>query len=72
VSNFNNGDFYIDNVNGDFYLRKNNAWVLEGNIRGSGASSSDPASPIITGSGPPPDRRPSRRFTLLLDKALHT
>jgi hypothetical protein len=54
VSNFNNGDFYIDNVNGDFYLRKNNAWVLEGNIRGSGSSSSDPSSPIITGNGPPP------------------
>jgi hypothetical protein len=52
MSTFNNGDFYIDNTNGDFYLRKNNAWVLEGNIRGSGALS--PASPIITGSGPPP------------------
>lgn len=54
MSNFNNGDFYIDNVNGDFYLRKNGAWVLEGNIRSSGGVSGDPASPIITGSGPPP------------------
>lgn len=53
MSAFNNGDFYIDNVNGDFYLRKNGAWVLEGNIRSSGGFG-DPATPIITGSGPPP------------------
>ena len=30
---YNDGDFYIDVSNQDFYLRESGAWVLKGNIR---------------------------------------
>lgn len=30
----NNGDFYLNNLNGNYYKKINNTWILEGNLTG--------------------------------------
>jgi hypothetical protein len=46
-----NGEFYIDNLTKDFYLREGGVWVLKGSLSDSGGGANN----ILTGDGPPPE-----------------
>ncbi|SNW62082.1 Collagen-like protein [Orpheovirus IHUMI-LCC2] len=42
-----NGDFYLDNITGNYYQKVNGIWIPKGNLKGP------PGSQIITGNGVP-------------------
>lgn len=46
-----NGDFYVDNLTGDYYTKIGGLWVLQGNLQGPPGT---PGSQIFTGDGVPP------------------
>lgn len=45
-----NGDFYLDNTNGNYYVKIAGMWILRGNLQGPPGL---PGSRILAGNGPP-------------------
>ena len=37
----NDGDFYLNNVNGDYYTKSGGSWTLQGNLKGPAAANAD-------------------------------
>ncbi|SNW61986.1 Collagen-like protein [Orpheovirus IHUMI-LCC2] len=48
------GDFYLDNLTGDYYTKVGGVWILEGNLEGPPGPQGEPGSQIFTGDGVPP------------------